>query len=149
LGSNCRTRGPGVKRNLSVTGFWGGVEPQCVDRRQTGKYPVFVARSTFTLHSRRLVHGCRATHAAGVRSGRHRIGRSAARGESWKSNRAPGLAAYPEVIQIGICGSVPTSRLVESDLRTWHRFWAGYGQSGNWTMVCGNHVVLARASPNS
>ena len=36
MGSNCRTRGPGVKRNLSVTGFWGGVEPQCVDRRQTG-----------------------------------------------------------------------------------------------------------------
>ena len=52
---NCRTRGPGVKRNLSATGFWGGVEPQCVDRRQTGNYPVFVVRSTFTLHSRRLV----------------------------------------------------------------------------------------------
>ena len=27
-----------------------------------------------------LVHGCRATHAAGVRSGRHRIGRSASPG---------------------------------------------------------------------
>src|SRR5450631_1994814 len=57
LGSNCRTSGPGVKRNLSLTGFWGGVEPQRVDRRQTGNYPVFVARSTLALHFRRLVLG--------------------------------------------------------------------------------------------
>ena len=30
------------------------------------------------------VYECRATHTAGVRSGRHRIGRSASRGEPWK-----------------------------------------------------------------
>ena len=39
MGSNCRTRGPGVKRNLSVTGFGGRVEPQCVDCRQQGSNP--------------------------------------------------------------------------------------------------------------
>jgi transposase len=27
--------------------------------------------------------------------------------------------------------NVPGSRFVGSDLRTWHRFWADYGQTGN------------------
>jgi len=50
LGSNCRTRGPGVKRNLSVTGFWGGVEPQRVDRRQLLPGDYFrVARQPLTI----------------------------------------------------------------------------------------------------
>ena len=40
--------GQGSSETYRSRVFGGGVEPQCVDRRQTGKYPVFVARSAFT-----------------------------------------------------------------------------------------------------
>ncbi len=41
------------------------------------------------------------------------------------------MVGYPEVIQIATWGSVPTSRLVGSDLRTCHRFWSDYGLLGS------------------
>src|ERR1019366_3733136 len=61
--------------------------------RQAGNYGFLVAKSLHANTPVACVYECRATHTAGVRSGRHRIGRSASRGEPWKSNRALGLAA--------------------------------------------------------
>jgi hypothetical protein len=42
-----------------------------------------------------------------------------------------GLVGHTEVIETRLHGLVMGSRLVGSDLRTWHRFWADDGQTGS------------------
>jgi Ribonuclease G/E len=51
------------------------INPNMLDRRQTEAMRL-LSQTTFRPHPVAWVYECRAAHTAGVRSGRHRIGRS-------------------------------------------------------------------------